>query len=436
MILPRDLGVEAVRRVGVEALVAFLTEGDRGQPAVALHDLSQGEVVLAPPFDVGGVAEGADHQDASALLGVGLLAREDRNGHAEERGDRALPEEGLEARIVGVRRDADAGGQELGARRRDHERTATLHGELEVVVRAGSLAVFDLGLGDGALEIDVPHGGRVSALGVALGMKVEERALGHAPGMVVDRLVLVAPVDREAEPLPERLEGLLVLAGDVLARLDEVGTRQLARRLLANLGAGLFELEIGFVGRRGVAAHVIVVLDATLGGQAVVVPAHRVEDVPPPHALVARQQVGVGVGEDVSGVERARRRRRWRIDHERLVTRALRVVVVEPTLLPAGVPSLFGLGRVEVLGQAARIDGGVSRAVAHAGRTWSARGKGPRTYGTAGADAAPAGSPGGARPGLPIGCLRRGSRPPARPRFARDGLPPRGEWLAEPAWRR
>jgi hypothetical protein len=40
---------------------------------------------------------------------------------------------------------------------------------------AGDLPVLDLGLGDGALEIDVPHRGRVGRVDVALLPEVEKR---------------------------------------------------------------------------------------------------------------------------------------------------------------------------------------------------------------------------------------------------------------------
>ena len=119
--LPGELGVGAVGGVGVAALPALAAELDRREPPVALHDLAQRQPLLAPPLDVGGVAEGADHQDAGALLGVDLLGREDRHRHAEERRQRALAEERVVARVVRVRGDADAGRQQLGARGRDRE---------------------------------------------------------------------------------------------------------------------------------------------------------------------------------------------------------------------------------------------------------------------------------------------------------------------------
>ena len=114
-----------------------------------------------------------------------------------------------------------------------------------------------------------------------------------------------------------RLEVLLVFGGEPLAQLDEVAPadRDLVGGLHA-LAVGALEgrREVGVVGQARVAAHAVVVLHAPLGGQAVVVPAHRVEDVLAAHALEARDEVGVGEREHVADVQRTRRRRRGRVD--------------------------------------------------------------------------------------------------------------------------
>src|SRR5690606_25788151 len=64
------------------------------------------------------------------------------------------------------------------------------------------------------------------------------------------------------------------------------------------------------------AAHAVVVLDALLGRQPVVVPADRVEHVEAGHPLVARHAVGVRVREDVAHVQRAGGCRRGSVDGE------------------------------------------------------------------------------------------------------------------------
>ena len=92
-------------------------------------------------------------------------------------------------------------------------------------------------------------------------------------------------------------------------------------------------------GHRRVAAHAEVVLHPALGGQPVVVPAHRVEDRPPPHPLVAGDEVGVRVAEHVPHVQRPADRRRRRVDREHLVPPPAPVEPVNPLSLPPGPPS-------------------------------------------------------------------------------------------------
>ena len=137
---------------------------------------------------------------------------------------------------------------------------------------------------------------------------------------VADRRVAERPVDRQAESAEQVLEGLLVGDQQLLAQLDEVRSadpEEVARGPSAGCRA---RLERRVVGDRGVAHDAEVVLDPSLGGQAVVVPAHRVEDVLAPHAAVPGDRVGVGVAEHVADVQRARHRRRRRVDREHLVT--------------------------------------------------------------------------------------------------------------------
>ena len=146
-----------------------------------------------------------------------------------------------------------------------------------------------------------------------------------------DRRVGHRPVDRQPEPAPQLLERALVALGQRQAQLDEVGARDRDRLRVGRLGG---RLEVGVVGHRRVAAHAVVVLHAPLGGQAVVVPAHRIEDLPAAHPLVARDRVGVRVGEHVADVQRAADRRRRRVDREDALARSRAVEAVGPLALP------------------------------------------------------------------------------------------------------
>ncbi len=157
-----------------------------------------------------------------------------------------------------------------------------------------------------------------------------------------DRRVLHRPVDRRAEGTKDVLEGLLVEGREAPAELDEVAPAD-RDLLLAGRRRGLEELVVGQV---GVAADPEEVLDAALGGQAVVVPAHRVEDHLAAHAPVACDDVGVRVAEHVADVQRARDRRWRRVDRVDLVARGRGVEAVGglgvPALDPLGLEALDG----------------------------------------------------------------------------------------------
>ena len=128
----------------------------------------------------------------------------------------------LVARVFGMGHDGDAGTEQLGTRRRDHELSPALNRKADVVVRALELAILDLGLGDGRAIVDVPHHGRQALVGLTLTYQIEKGALRDPSTVLIDGGVLQAPVDGKAKPAPERLEGDLVFLSDDPARLDEV----------------------------------------------------------------------------------------------------------------------------------------------------------------------------------------------------------------------
>lgn len=137
-------------------------------------------------------------------------------------------------------------------------------------------------------------------VGVAAGDVAQEHALGAGAGVVADGGVLQGPVDAEAELAEECFEYFFVFLGELFAQFDEVhaGNGDLFFRVWFG-GWG----EVGVVGQGWVAADTVIVLDAAFGGEAVVIPAHGVEHGFAAHALVAGDDVGVGVGEHVADVE-------------------------------------------------------------------------------------------------------------------------------------
>ncbi|CAB4982945.1 unannotated protein [freshwater metagenome] len=133
--------------------------GDVGKdPAVPADDRTCRELKLAPPGDVGEVAEGADHGDARALLRVGKVMGDDRDLDPERWRAHGRAEEGLVAGVVRVGDKRDACGEELGARGLDEDLLCRISRprEADPVVGTGALAVLELGLRDGGLEGDVP----------------------------------------------------------------------------------------------------------------------------------------------------------------------------------------------------------------------------------------------------------------------------------------
>jgi hypothetical protein len=233
--------------------------------------------------------------------------------------------------------------------------------EGDAVERTGVLTVFELGLRDGGTERHVPQRGGLGGVGLAAGQVAQKRALRHRSGRVADRGVERGPVDREADPAPDLLERLLVAFGEPVAQLHEVapgdGEPALARltrlaRLACpvRLACLVRRLEAGVVRQRGVAADAEVVLHAALGRQPVVVPPHRVEDLPAAHPPKARHRVGVGVGEHVPDVQRAADRRRRRVDRIDLGARLRAVEAVDMAVGPAAYPLVLQTGQCGLLG--------------------------------------------------------------------------------------
>jgi hypothetical protein len=174
-----------------------MVDGD--QAPVAADDLFQRQPGLLPPLHVHGVAEGADHQDAGALLGVGVLGGHDRHPRTEQRRDGVLAEQTLVALVVRVGHHRDAGGQQLRTGGGDLQLAAALHREADVVEEALLFAVLDLRLGHRGLEVHVPHGGRLDVVHQALVHQIEEAQLGNVAAVVVDGGVLLGPVDGQAQ---------------------------------------------------------------------------------------------------------------------------------------------------------------------------------------------------------------------------------------------
>ncbi len=315
------------------------------QTAIAGDDRAGGQLKLTPPRDVGEVTEGTHHGDAGALLRLGQLVGTHVDGHAEQRGDDLGAEVVLVALIIRVSDERRHRRDELRTRGDDHDRlnrrvsraVSSSRVERDPVVCAFALPVLQLSLRHSGAEGDVPHRRGFLRVHMTAGEVLEERPLRHSAAVGVDGAVGVIPVDREAHRAEQRFEYLTIGAGELLAQFDEVPARDryevpwVPRRLGGRR-------EAWVVRQSRLAAHSVVVLGAALSRQAVVVPAEGVEDVLAHHPLIAGDDVGLGVGEDVPHMQRSRRRRRGSVDRVDLLAGGLRVEGVGLLLGPAGVP--------------------------------------------------------------------------------------------------
>ena len=172
------------------------------------------QLQLAPPHDVGGVAERADHRDAGALLGVGELgARAPGPARRTAACVTVVPNAGLVALVVGVGDQRDARGEQLGPRRLDDD----VAGAVDAVEReAGGTRPAARGprarparprCGSRRPRASAPRPGTPRRGRGCAGTPAARRAARP----LADRRVRQRPVDRQAEPAPQLLERLLVL---------------------------------------------------------------------------------------------------------------------------------------------------------------------------------------------------------------------------------
>ena len=168
------------------------------------------------------------------------------------------------------------------------------------------VAIFELGLSHCGSKGYVPEGRCHRLVCLAAGKVIQECLLRNSLSRRCDGLIGLLPVNRESELTPERFENLLVFNGQLLAEFNKVASRN--RNLVGSLAA----LVVATLKRRSEASNVwqvrvatnpVVVLNATLGRQSVVIPAHRVVNLETAHALEAGNHVGVGIAKDVTYVK-------------------------------------------------------------------------------------------------------------------------------------
>jgi hypothetical protein len=65
-----EVRVGVVGGGGVDAGPIRRAEADGEEAAIAAEGLAERQIFASPPGDVGGIAEGADHEDAGSLFAV------------------------------------------------------------------------------------------------------------------------------------------------------------------------------------------------------------------------------------------------------------------------------------------------------------------------------------------------------------------------------
>ena len=346
-----EFGVQLL--VGAAVLQVPLAGGDDLERLVALL------------VEVRHTLERTAHGDAGTLVHFGGRVSQNRHLDLEQRGVDFLAEVLLVTFVIRVGDQRGASGQQLGAGGLDVDWGAVLKAESHFVVEARVFAGLKLGLSHCGLEGHVPQAGGILLVGLAAGKVAQEGLLSHAPRVLADGVVGLRPVDGQAQLAPQGLEQLLILGGELLAQFDEVlaGNRHLILGIdLLAIGALERRLEVRVVGEGHVHAHAVVVLHAALGGQAVVVPAHRVEHVIAAHALVARNHVGVRVGEHVTHVQRTGNGGRRGVDGVDGLTVAGVAEFVGAVFVPDGAPLVLKPVHADLVGQRGelRVDDGIA----------------------------------------------------------------------------
>ena len=267
---------------------------------------------------------------AGSARGVG----QHRHLGVEQRHAHRRAEQRPVAVVVGVRHERHAGRQHLRPRGLDeHVPAAADAGESQTMEDAGAGAVLQFGLRHGGAERDVPQARGLGLVGLAASQVAQEGPLRHPPAALVDGGVGEAPVHRHPEAPVQVLERPLVGGGELQAQVDEVPPAD--RDRFGGIG-GRFEVLV--MGHRQVAAHAEEVLHPALGGQAIVVPTHRVEHLQPPHPLVAGHTVGLRVAEHVPDVQSPTNGWRRSVDGENLRPPPPTIEPVDPLRLPPGTP--------------------------------------------------------------------------------------------------
>ncbi len=228
---PSQLIVVTLRPLRIVGFPAGRSPLLRPERAIGLHHRTHRQMQLAPPGDVGDVAERANHRDAAALGRIGQRVRLHRHPDAKERRRHLVAKQRPIPLIVGMRDERDARRNQFRTGRLDFDGAAGGFREPDAMIGARQLAIFEFGLRDGGLEIHIPERRRFDLIRETSPQQAKKCELRDALRAPADRRVRHRPVDREAEVSPQTLERFFVFGRQAIAELDEIRPRHRDRRL-------------------------------------------------------------------------------------------------------------------------------------------------------------------------------------------------------------
>ena len=163
-----------------------------------------------------------------------------RDLNTENGGGNCGAKQRLVALVVGVSNQSHARGKKFGTSRLNADINTVLNRrtgcsglgsargvgdvEGEAVVEARVFAALKLSLSNRSLEGNVPQARRLSLVGLATFKIAQERSLGNLTGTCTNGLVVLGPVNRQAQVAPQVLEVLLIFNGQALTQFHEITT--------------------------------------------------------------------------------------------------------------------------------------------------------------------------------------------------------------------
>ena len=274
-----------------------------------------------------------------------------------------------------MRNQSHARRQKFGAGSFDIKRFSVFRAESNAMIETGILAAFQFSLSNRSLECNIPQSGSILLIRLSPFKIAQKCFLRNTAGVVSDCVISLSPIDRQSQRTPQSLKKLLVGFGQFFAKFDEIPAR--TRNLVFSLNLLSVcpfkrRLEIRIILKRRIDAHAVIILNASLRGQTVVVPPHRIENVKPAHSLVTGDNVRVRIRKNMPHVKVSGHSRRRRIN--RIHVFALDTVpeTVGFVFVPPLGPLVFQALHADFVRQGSKVRTYISVIFSHRASLWIA----------------------------------------------------------------